>query len=100
MTGGNVPGLKGMIFNKAVTTKLESFRTTGEVVHPLWDRIVFRKVGRLELFPSISQPSRLSQIQKVLGGQIKLVVSGSAPISPDALDFLKIALGCEVAEGM
>lgn len=27
------------------------------------------------------------------------MTSGSAPISPDVVDFLKIALSCEVAEG-
>ncbi|KAF5358282.1 hypothetical protein D9756_001698 [Leucocoprinus leucothites] len=81
MTGGNVPGIKGKIFNKAVTTKLERLRTTGEVTHPLWDKIVFRK------------------IQRVLGGQIQLVTSGSAPISSEVMDFLKIAFACEVDEG-
>ena len=30
---------------------------------------------------------------------MKLVVSGSAPISAEVLDFLKIALACDVYEG-
>ncbi len=30
---------------------------------------------------------------------MKLVVSGSAPISAEVLDFLKIALACDVSEG-
>jgi hypothetical protein len=29
-----------------------------------------------------------------------MVTSGSAPISPEVMDFLKIAFACEVAEGM
>jgi long-chain acyl-CoA synthetase len=30
---------------------------------------------------------------------VKLVVSGSAPINVEVLDFLKIALACDVYEG-
>lgn len=44
MAAGNVPGLRGNIFRKAVAAKLERFHATGVVTHPLWDRIVFRKV--------------------------------------------------------
>ncbi|KAF9453282.1 long-chain-fatty-acid-CoA ligase [Macrolepiota fuliginosa MF-IS2] len=82
MSGGNVPGLKGKIFKKALDTKLEKLRTTGENTHPLWDRLVFRK------------------IQKVLGGQLQLVTTGSAPISSEVMDFLKITFACEVNEGL
>ncbi|KAF9532324.1 hypothetical protein CPB83DRAFT_847650 [Crepidotus variabilis] len=81
MAGGNVPGLKGKLFNKAVQTKLEKLNATGETTHALWDRLVFRK------------------IQAVIGGQLALVSTGSAPISPDVLNFLKIAFSCDVIEG-
>ncbi|CAA7267913.1 unnamed protein product [Cyclocybe aegerita] len=81
MVAGNAPGLKGTIFKKAVQTKLDKLHATGEVTHALWDRLVFRK------------------IQAVLGGNIQLCTSGSAPISIEVMDFLKIALACEVAEG-
>lgn len=40
-----------------------------------------------------------AQIHAVLGGQLKHVVCGSAPISADVMDFLKIAFSCEVVEG-
>jgi len=81
MVAGNVPGLKGAIFRRAVQTKLENLHATGVTTHPLWDRLVFRK------------------IQAVLGGNVKLVVCGSAAISAEVLDFLKIALACEIVEG-
>ncbi|KAH9004893.1 acetyl-CoA synthetase-like protein [Lactarius hatsudake] len=81
MVAGDVPGVKGAIFRHAVRTKLDNLYSTGAVTHPLWDRLVFRKV------------------RAALGGNLKLVVSGSAPISGEVLDFLKIALACEITEG-
>ena len=50
MAGGNVPGIKGKLFNTAIQTKLERLNTTGEVTHALWDRLVFRKVSKQKLF--------------------------------------------------
>jgi long-chain acyl-CoA synthetase len=47
MVAGNVPGLKGAIFRRAVQTKLDNMHSTGVVTHPLWDRLVFRKVRGL-----------------------------------------------------
>jgi long-chain acyl-CoA synthetase len=44
MAAGNVPGLKGSIFKKAVQVKLAKLQATGDNTHPLWDRLVFRKV--------------------------------------------------------
>ncbi|KZV75767.1 acetyl-CoA synthetase-like protein [Peniophora sp. CONT] len=81
MVAGAAPGLKGAIFRRAVETKLARVRTDGVCTHPLWDRIVFRKV------------------QAVLGGNVKLIASGSAPISPDVIDFLRVSFACDVWEG-
>ncbi|KAJ7582619.1 long-chain-fatty-acid-CoA ligase [Mycena floridula] len=82
MTSGNVPGVKGAIFRKALAVKLERLHTTGNNVHAFWDKVVFRK------------------IHAVLGGQLHLVGSGSAPIQADVIDFLKIALSCDYRYGL
>ena len=39
------------------------------------------------------------KIQAVLGGNVKLITSGSAPISVEVMDFLKIAFAADVIEG-
>ena len=49
--------------------------------HMLWDGIV------------------LKRIQERLGGRVKLIVSGAAPLSPAILRFLKCVCGAYVIEG-
>lgn len=61
---------------------MKRLHETGDNTHAFWDRLVFRKV------------------QAVIGGNIKLMTCGSAPISADAMDFLKVAFSCEVVEGL
>lgn len=47
----------------------------------IWDRLIFRKV------------------QASLGGRVRLMVTGAAPISPTVLSFLRAAIGCQFYEG-
>ena len=81
MLAGQAPGLKGFLFRSALETKLKELHETGDNKHAFWDRIVFKK------------------IQAVLGGRIKVLTCGSAPISKDVMDFLNIAFACDVVEG-
>jgi long-chain acyl-CoA synthetase len=75
------PGIRGALFRKAMSTKLANLHANGEYKHAFWDKLVFRK------------------IRAVLGGNIELIVSGSAPVSRDVMEFLKIAFACNVQEG-
>ena len=77
----DAPGLKGALCRKAVATKIDNLRKYGTYEHALYDRLVFKKV------------------KKALGGNVKLVGSGSAPIAPEVLEFLKVVLVCDVTEG-
>ncbi|KAG7461827.1 hypothetical protein MATL_G00195190 [Megalops atlanticus] len=47
----------------------------------LWDKLIFKKV------------------QASLGGRVRLMITGAAPVSPTVLTFLRAALGCQFYEG-
>ncbi|KAI8978835.1 acetyl-CoA synthetase-like protein [Trametes punicea] len=81
IAAGDAPGLKGALFRQAVATKLHNLRTSGKLTHPLWDRLVFRKVNA------------------VLGGRLQMIAVGSAPFSANVAEFLKVALLADVCEG-
>jgi len=74
-------GCKKCLVEMAINAKLRNLRATGTVTHKFWDALIFNK------------------IKKVLGGNIRLMLSASAPIAPDILEFLKIAFCCDIVEG-
>jgi long-chain acyl-CoA synthetase len=73
--------LKAALFAKAVDSKLYHLNNGGHLHHSVWDPLVFAKV------------------KAVLGGRVRYMVSGSAPISSTVLNFLRIATGAQVVEG-
>lgn len=46
----------------------------------IWDKLIFHKV------------------QESLGGRVRVMVTGAAPISPTVLNFLRASLGCQIFE--
>ncbi|KAH7107805.1 long-chain-fatty-acid-CoA ligase [Auriculariales sp. MPI-PUGE-AT-0066] len=81
MAQTKAPGLKGALLRQAIKSKLENYRATGNTDHAFWDRVVFRKVRALT------------------GGNLVGITSGSAPLSPEVFDLIKIAFGGKVVEG-
>ncbi|KAI0221629.1 Long-chain-fatty-acid--CoA ligase 5 [Lamellibrachia satsuma] len=67
----------------AVVTPPGGYNTSWNIIrkNSIWDTLIFRKV------------------QESLGGRIRVVFSGSAPLSPHVINFTRVALGCLVIEG-
>lgn len=74
-------GCKATLVNNAVATKMENYKRDGTLTHGCWDAVVFKKVKAL------------------VGGNVRIMLTGSAPISSDVLDFLKICFCCPIIEG-
>jgi len=74
-------GVKKSLIQKALASKLEHLRKTGSPTHGLWDALVFKKT------------------KAVLGGRVRMCVTGSAPISAEVLDFLKVCFCSPILEG-
>jgi long-chain acyl-CoA synthetase len=77
----NASGIKGVLFRNALAAKQANFDKTGDVHHWLWDSILFSKVAA------------------ILGGKIRFMLSGSAPLSPDVLNFLRLCFSCPFVQG-
>lgn len=77
----NLTGMKKSLANKAVKTKLENLKNHGSLQHGLYDSLVFKKM------------------KAALGGRVKLMLSGSAPIEPAVQNFFRIATSTPFVEG-
>ena len=60
--------------------KTEKMMKTGALTHILYDPLIFNKV------------------KNVMGGEIRLLISGGAPLSQEVKDFLFVAFGCPIME--
>ncbi|KAI8085806.1 uncharacterized protein B0P05DRAFT_570009 [Gilbertella persicaria] len=77
----NAPGTTGALARRAVATKLANLEAGKGYTHPFWDRLIFNKV------------------KQALGGNVRIMVTGSAPIGKDVMQFLRIAFCCDIREG-
>mmetsp|Transcript_27517 Transcript_27517/g.49584 ORF Transcript_27517/g.49584 Transcript_27517/m.49584 type:complete len:654 (+) Transcript_27517:954-2915(+) len=70
-----------LLVNLGLTVKKHNLKHGHRYSSWFWDKLVF------------------SKFQAALGGRLKLMTTGSAPIDPAVLDFLKVALSMPIAEG-
>ncbi|EFN60000.1 hypothetical protein CHLNCDRAFT_29209 [Chlorella variabilis] len=70
-----------LISHRQVATTIGSKRAFLDAAAPIFDKIIF------------------SKIKEKLGGRVRLVVSGGAPLSRHVEDFLKVGMCCRVVQG-
>lgn len=73
--------IKKMLFNMAISAKESEIKRGVVRNNSFWDMLVFRKV------------------QEGMGGRLRLMLVGSAPLAENVLTFIRCALGCLVVEG-
>lgn len=74
-------GCKAWLINKGVTTKRANLAQTGSFTSGCYDKLVFKKV------------------KMMLGGNVRCMVTGSAPIDKEVLEFLKVCFCCPIVQG-
>ncbi|KAM4667687.1 long-chain-fatty-acid--CoA ligase 5 [Amazona ochrocephala] len=72
--------VKRCLLNFAVIMKMGEIKQGIIRNDSIWDKLIFKKV------------------QETMGGRVRLMVTGAAPISPSVLSFLRAALGCQIFE--
>ena len=72
---------KQWLFNKAVSSKTYYHAKDASYTHKFYDTVIFKKMRNL------------------LGGNVVLMCTGSAPINGDVLNYLKVVFGCPIIEG-
>ena len=73
--------MKKKMANWAIKKKLNKLKNKGNPKHSLCDKLVFNK------------------FKAAIGGNVRFMLTGSAPISKDVINFLKIAFCCPFYEG-
>jgi long-chain acyl-CoA synthetase len=72
---------KRALTHKAIRDKLANYHVDGTVTHSLWDKLIFRV------------------FRQGLGGNVRYMLTASAPIKAEVLDFLKVCFCVPILEG-
>ncbi|KFV18073.1 Long-chain-fatty-acid--CoA ligase 5 [Tauraco erythrolophus] len=72
--------MKRFLLNFAVVMKTAEIKQGLIRNDSMWDQLIFKKV------------------QETMGGRVRIMVTGAAPISPSVLTFLRATLGCQIFE--
>ncbi|RWS09282.1 long-chain-fatty-acid--CoA ligase 6-like isoform X5 [Dinothrombium tinctorium] len=81
MTKAKANKITHWLLKKALASKQNEIDNNIVRNNSIWDKLVFNK------------------IRHGMGGRIRLMVVGSAPLTSDVLNFMRCALGCIICEG-
>ena len=73
--------IKQWLLKRALADKSQEVQKGIVRSNGFWDRLVFRKV------------------REGMGGRLRLIVIGAAPLDPEVMMFMRCAMGCVVCEG-
>ena len=73
-------GIKKWLVDKAINSKLDNLEQKGEYKSGFYDAVVFSKV------------------REGFGGKVRLMGSGSAPLSPDVHEYMMALMSCPLVE--
>ncbi|TYZ59853.1 hypothetical protein PybrP1_005795 [[Pythium] brassicae (nom. inval.)] len=76
------PKLPSYLFSTALSIKIKRLKKFGSLHHTFWDRLFFQKIT-----------------ESVGFDRCQAIFSGSAPLSPDVINFCRVAFMLHVAEG-
>lgn len=74
-------GAASLALNHGLSKKLNNVSTNGGCTHKVYDPLFFNKT------------------KAALGGRVRLIISGSAPLLPEVQKFLKVTMCCPLLEG-
>ena len=74
-------GINRVLISKALSAKMGNYHNYQQVQSSIWDKLA------------------LSGVRNTLGGRIRLMATGSAPITGEVLTFLRIVFSCPIIEG-
>ena len=74
-------GMKKMLTEWGIQKKLAVLNASAKTTDTFYDALVFNK------------------FREILGGRVRTLITGSAPISKEVLNFLKVAFCCQIKEG-
>lgn len=93
-----VPRLLNRIYS-SVTEKIEKSSALKKAIFKLAYAQKEKEVARGIVRSDGLYDFAFAKIRESLGGCCKLIITGSAPISPEILQFLRVVSGCYVLEG-